>query len=76
LLAINTGAPKPLAFRTRTGSDNPNNGLRPLYAQRGYPLNMKGWGREFGIGVKARVSAALLYVGGTSWTDPTLAKAA
>lgn len=76
LLAWNTGSPKVCMFRTRTGADNPAAGLRPVYQQRGYPLTMRGWAREFGVAVLSRVGAAVLYVGGTSFTDPTLNKAA
>jgi hypothetical protein len=76
LLAYNTGAPKPLLIRTRTGADVPSAGLRPIYRQRGFPLTMEGWAREFGVGTIARVAAAVLYVGGTSYSDPALSKAA
>lgn len=76
LLAWNTGAPKVLLFRTRTGSDNPAAGLRPIYKQRGYPLTMEGWAREMGVGVSGRVSAAVLYIGATSYADPALVAAA
>lgn len=75
IIGWNTGAPKPLMYRTRNGTDVPSSGLRPVYKQRGYPLNMDGWAREFGVASKARVSAAVLYVGGTSYADPTLAVA-
>jgi hypothetical protein len=30
------------------------------------------WRREFGVGVSNRVVAAVLYVGGTTFTDPTI----
>jgi len=76
LLAINTGAPKVCAYRTRLGQDNPQSGLRPTYKQRGYPLNMSGWEREFGVAVTGRVSAAVLYIGATTtYADPTLTNA-
>jgi hypothetical protein len=77
LLAWNTGAPKACSFRTRSGSDDPNSGLRPAYdspaTEGSYPLNVKGWEREFGVACTGRVSAAVLYVGATSYADPTLA---
>lgn len=74
-LAWNTGAPKVCRFRVRTAAvDNPRTGLRPLYQQKGYPLNNRGWGREFGVGCTGRVSAAVLYTGGTTYADPTISK--
>lgn len=76
ILAWNTGAPKVLSYRTRTGADNPNSALRPLYRQRGYPLTMDGWGREFGVGCTGRVSAGVLYIGATTYADPALPNAA
>lgn len=76
LMAVNLGGPKVCSFRTRNGADSPNSGLRPVYKQRGYPLNMAGWAREFGVAVTGRVSAALLYIGATSWADPALVNAA
>ena len=76
MLALNTGAPKVCSFRTRNGTDNPRSGLRPIYKQRGYPLNLEGWAREYGISVTGRVSAAVLYVGGTTYADPSLVNAA
>lgn len=76
VLAINTGGPKPLTFRTRNGTDVPSSGLRPIYRQRGYPLTMEGWAREFGVAVTGRVAAAILYTNNTSWADPSLTNAA
>lgn len=75
LVAWNMGAPKALAYRTTSGADAPSAGLQPIYRQRGYPLTMEGWQRVFGIGVVGRVSMAILYVGGTSYTAPTLVNA-
>jgi hypothetical protein len=72
LIAWNRGAPKALGFRTRNGTDAPSGRLRPIYRQRGYPLTMEGWAREFGVGVVSRVSMAILYVGGTTYAAPTL----
>jgi uncharacterized protein YciI len=37
-----------------------------------YPLYAKQYERVFGFGVRNRVAAAVLYVGGTSYTDPTI----
>jgi hypothetical protein len=78
LFAWNAGAPKVCSFRTRApmGADGLNGGgqLRPIYRQRGFPLTMEGWSREFGISVTGRVAAAILYIGGTSYTDPTIAQ--
>jgi len=76
----NTGAPKVLGFRTRNpigdGTAAGIGGLRPLYTQRGYPLMMDGWGREFGVATINRLGMAVMYTGGTSYVTPTIADAA
>lgn len=37
-----------------------------------HPLRARHLGREFGMGIRNRVNGAVLYTGGTSYTDPTL----
>lgn len=37
-----------------------------------YPLRCQMWRRDLGFGVADRVAGAVLYVGGTTYTDPTL----
>lgn len=47
-------------------------GLRLIERQAGYPLLSDNWEAEFGFGVWSRTMGAILYTGGTSWTDPVL----
>lgn len=37
-----------------------------------YPLRATHWEREFGVGVWNRLGAAILYIGGTSYVQPTI----
>lgn len=69
LLAVVVGPQKPLAWRTRR-ADSGGFGLD--YDNESFPLRAREYGREFGIGVWNRVNGAVLYVGGTSYTDPTI----
>lgn len=63
------GQPKPLALRERrTGSG----AFKLDYDNEQYPLRAKQYGREFGIGVRNRVNGGVLYVGNTSYADPTI----
>lgn len=69
LFAFLIGPQKPLAWRTkRTGGGQ--FGLD--YDDESHPLRARQYGREFGIGVRNRVNGAVLYIGGTSYTDPTI----
>ena len=69
-LAWDANGPKPLAFRQRaqTGLQ----GLRIAATNSNYPLTAQYMEAEFGMGVWTRTNGAVLYFGGTSYTDPTL----
>lgn len=69
MLVVMDGPQKPLAMRTRRAGSG---GFGIDYEDESYPLRARQYGREFGIGVQNRVNGAALYVGGTSWTDPTI----
>jgi len=63
-------ARKPLVLRER-----PQAGLRGLRIAAEidlYPLRAQYMEAEFGLGVWTRTNGAVLYIGGTSWTDPTI----
>lgn len=47
-------------------------GLRLVAELDMYPLKAEYMEREFGFGVWNRTSAAVLYIGDTSWADPTI----
>lgn len=63
------GAPTPLVMRIR---NQEMGNLAPLYDDEAHPLRARGWGREFGIGAWTRTNGAVLYIGGTSYTAPTI----
>lgn len=63
------GGPKPLAFRERTAGSGD---LELLYEDEIHPLRARGIGREFGMGAYNRTNGAVLYLGGTTYTAPTL----
>lgn len=70
LLAVHVGSGgMALVRRTRQGGGGQ---LELLFENEVYPLRSRALGREFGFGVYNRVAAAALYVGGTSYTDPTI----
>jgi hypothetical protein len=69
LLATLVGPQKPLAWRTRRVGSG---GFGLDYENESYPLRARQYGREFGIGVWNRTNGAVLYVGGTSYSDPTI----
>lgn len=62
---------KPLAFRER--EQGALRGLRIAAEIDLYPLRAQYMEAEFGLGVWNRTNGAVLYTGGTSWTDPTIA---
>lgn len=69
MFAFLVGPQKPLAMRTRrTGSG----AFGVDYEDESYPLRARQYGREFGIGVWNRTNGAVLFVGGTSYTDPSI----
>jgi len=61
---------KPLAFRQRR--QPALQGLRMLADIPGYPWLVKNSEFEFGIAALNRVAASVLYIGGTTWANPTL----
>jgi hypothetical protein len=71
LACFNTGdnIPKPLCYRYDADYGD---GLQLVYDNPSYPLRAKGYRRIFGVGVWNRVNGAVLYTGGTSYTDPTI----
>jgi hypothetical protein len=69
-LAIDVAGAKPFGFRQRTQTTL--QGLRLDGSLRAFPLNTDHLTAEFGIGVLQRTKAAILYVGGGSYVDPTL----
>lgn len=42
------------------------------FEDEAHPLRARHLGREFGMAIKNRVNGAVLYTGGTSYTDPTI----
>ena len=78
MFCFNAGASKPLVYRYDLDYGD---GLMLVYgsganatteAPRDYPLRASAYRRMFGVGVWNRINGAMLYVGGTSWTDPTV----
>ena len=69
-LCWDSEGPKPLLFRQR--SQATLQGLRIAATNSAYPLTAQYVEDEFGIGVWNRTNGAVLYTGGTSYTDPTL----
>lgn len=65
------GAPKPLAFRQRNTTARMQ-GLRIAATNAAYPLYAQYMEAEFGVGVWTRTNGAMLYFGGSSYTDPTI----
>lgn len=53
------------------GSEIGNGDLQLVYDYDNFPLRAKEYQREFGIGVVNRVAAAIVYIAGSSYTDPT-----
>lgn len=64
------GGPPPLAFRQRENASV--QGLRIASTNSAYPLYAQYMEAEFGVGVWTRTNGAMLYFGGTSYTDPTI----
>ncbi|MBA3891543.1 MAG: hypothetical protein H0X64_13535 [Gemmatimonadaceae bacterium] len=64
-------ARKTLVFREREQSAL--RGLRVAAEIDLYPLRAQYMESEFGLGVWNRTNGAVLFIGGTSWTDPTIA---
>jgi hypothetical protein len=64
------GAPAPLVYRTREAGGG---GLVVAAEDEHYPLRARTLESEFGFGVWTRTNGAVLYVGGTTYTAPTIA---
>jgi len=64
------GEEKLLAYRQRVQESL--RGLRLVATLPNYPLVSDNFESEYGMGVWNRTAGAILYTGGTSWTDPTL----
>jgi hypothetical protein len=69
-LAIDTAGAKPFGFRQRAQTSL--QGLRLDGELRAFPLNTQYMAAEFGVGTLIRTKAAILFVGGGAYTDPTL----
>jgi hypothetical protein len=63
------GATQPLAMRRRNAA---RGALRLVADNESFPLRAQTREREFGIGVWNRVAAAVMYLGGGSYVEPTL----
>jgi hypothetical protein len=70
MFAFVMGAPPPLVFRTRNAGGG---GLVVAAEDEAHPLRARTLESEFGFGVWTRTNGAVLYVGGTSYTAPTIA---
>lgn len=70
ILCMSTDADKVLGFRQEK---NPAlRGLRLAASMPNYPLMAETYESTYGFGVNARSSAAVLYIGGTTWANPTI----
>lgn len=58
-------------LRRRTRNDGGGN-LRIVVESSVDPLQTKAWEREIGFAVRDRLASAVLYTGGTSFTDPVI----
>lgn len=61
---------KPLKFRQR--GQTSLQGLRIAFENADYPLYAKDMEAEFGVGVNERTNGHVLYVGGSSYVNPTI----
>lgn len=61
---------KPLSFRQR--AQETLQGLRIAAEDERYPLRTKNQEAEFGVAVWTRTNGAVLYVGGSSYVNPTI----
>lgn len=61
---------KPLGFRQRNATTL--QGLRIAADLDDYPLQAQYMEAEFGLGVWTRTNGAVLYIGDTTWADPTI----
>lgn len=70
MFAYVAGSPAPLVLRTRNAGGG---GLVVAAEDEHYPLRARTLESEFGFGAWTRTNGAVLYVGGTSYTAPTIA---
>lgn len=69
ILAVSTDeAEKPLGYRQLPGLE----GLRIDAENSQFPLIAKNMVAQFGFGVWNRLAGSVLYIGGTSWVNPTI----
>jgi hypothetical protein len=68
-IVYNASAGKVLAYRY---DPDYGDGLQLVYDEDRYPWHAQAFRRIFGFGVRNRIAAAVLYVGGTSYTNPTI----
>jgi len=68
--AWDSSGPSPLAFRQRSATAL--QGLRIASTISTFPLMAEYMEAEFGLGVWERTNGAVLYTGGTTYTDPEL----
>jgi hypothetical protein len=69
LLAWIDGGPRPFVRRIRNAN---RAALRLVADNEAHPLHARSYEREHGFGVWQRTAAAVLYVGGGTFTDPVL----
>lgn len=69
MFAFVRGQERPLVLRERFAG---RGDLRLVAEDEKYPLRARSYEREFGVAVWARTNGAVLYVGGTVYTAPTL----
>jgi hypothetical protein len=69
MVAHATAAGAPLAMRVRNAGGG---GLELVADDELHPLRARTFEAEYGIGVWNRTAASILYVGGTSYSAPTL----
>lgn len=70
LFAWDAAAPKPLAFRQRTGSVP--TGLQMVAEFESHPLQIEFFEAEFGVGVWQRTNGAVLYTANATYASPTI----
>lgn len=70
ILCITSEGEKALGFRQRAQSSL--RGLRLVSEIPGYPLVSKSFEAEFGVAVNCRTAGAVLYIGDTTWANPTI----
>lgn len=71
VLCITTEGEKALGFRQR--KQDSLKGLRLVSEIPSFPLISKSFEAEFGVAVNSRTSGAVLYIGGTTWANATIA---